>query len=168
MTQNLTNVPVRRVQETVPSLTKKGEVYVFNGPTIKFFEAYTQSMDVEAAALAAGIDTRHRNEFLSNPYVIAEIDKIQRAWSLSHRMTVGFAAGEHMRLMEKFEGQFDKEKGKVKSSYAGTLAKMSEAVMKGVGLIGADNAPTVPNVSIELNLGGKVEVINLKDVSSEK
>lgn len=159
MTQDLNNVPVRRVRDKVPSLKKDGEVYVFNRQAIMFFEHYTQTMDVEKSLEAAGVEGRRRSEFLDNPYIVGELDRIQQAWSLQHRMTVGFASGEHLRLMQKFENEFDRESGKVKSSYAGHLAKMSEAAMKAVGLIGSDNSPTVPNVSIHLSLGGEQPMI---------
>jgi hypothetical protein len=159
MTQSLTKVPVRKVRGKVPSLKNDGEIYVFTAEAIRFFDNYTQTMDEAQAFEAAGIESRRRSEFLNNPYVQGEMDKIQQAWSLSHRMKAGYAVGEHHRLMQKFEKSFDSSSGKVQAGYAGTLAKMSEASLKATGVIGADNAPTVPNVVINLDMGGPAPVV---------
>lgn len=154
MTQN-SNVPAKIVPTSVPSLKKEGEVKVFTKPQLDFLRAYSQTCDEEVAFVEARIDRRYRNDMLEEPHVQKEMQKIQQVWRFQARLTAGFSAGNHMRLMEKFEDEYDSsDKKEEKARFAGTLAKMSEGTMKATGLIGTTQTNELPTVIINMNGSG--------------
>ncbi len=145
------NVPAKIVPTSVPSLKKEGEVKIFTKPQLDFLRAYSQCYDEDQAFTEARIEKRHRSDILNEPHVKEEMQKIQRVWQFHGRMTAGFAAGNHMRLMSRFESEFDgSESHGDRAKFAGTLAKMSEASLKSTGLIGNQQSDQVPTVIINM------------------
>lgn len=158
MTQKSSKVPARRVNPSVPSLKNEGEQYVMTNNAVRFLESYTQNLDEKKACQDAGIEYSNRDSVIGNPHVQREMALIQRAWRYKGRLTAESAAGEHMRLMEKFEDNFDSaEKHGDKAKYAGTLAKMSEASMKATDLIGKENHDAMPSVVVNIDMGDSSE-----------
>lgn len=153
MTRSSPNVPAKVVPASVPSLKKDGDVYVFKRAELDFLREYASCMDEHQALGQTGIDRRRWSEMLENPHVKNEMARIQRAWRYRSRMTQEFAGGEHMRLMDKFEENYDALESKERPKMAGVLAKMSEATMKATGLIGADKDQAMPTVIVNMNMG---------------
>lgn len=153
MTQTSPSVPAKVVPASVPSLKKDGEVYVFKAPEIQFLREYSSSLDEDLALAQLPIDQRRKSEILQNPHVREEMAKIQQAWRYRGRLTQEFAGGNHARLMQKFEQNYDQLETGNKPKMAGVLAKMSEATMKATGLIGSERDQALPTVIINMNMG---------------
>lgn len=158
MTQTSSSVPVKIVPETTASLVRPGEEYVYKKPELEFLKEYATCLDEDLAIAKVNVPQQRRSEILANPHVLEEMKKIQRAWRFGSRLTQGVAAGEHMRLMEKFEENYDKLETGNKPKMAGVLAKMSEANMKATGLIGAERDQAMPTVIVNMNMGAPEEV----------
>lgn len=159
MTDAAPNVPAKVVPTSVPSERRDGEVYVFKKQELDFLREYSASLDETIAFTNAQVDIRRRSEMLENIHVKKEMARIQRAWSCRSRMTQEYAGGEHMRLMEKFEENYDSLETGNKPKMAGVLAKMSEATLKATGLIGSDKEQTMPTVIVQMNMGGAPETV---------
>lgn len=153
MTQNLSSAPVKMTPETVPSLKGDGKVYVFKKHELDFLREYSVCLDEKLALSKVNVAHQRHSEILENPYVQEEMARTQRAWRYRSRMTQEQAAGEHMRLMEKFEENYDKLETGNKPKMAGVLAKMSEATMKATGLIGSERDQAMPTVIVNMNMG---------------
>lgn len=151
-------VPVKLVPESVPSLQHEGEKYVYKKAEINFLREYASSLDEDVAFAQLGLDSRRKSEILASPYVKAEMSRIQDTWRYRSRLTQDVAAGEHMRLMEKFEGDYDNLKVSDRPKMAGVLAKMSEGSMKATGLIGSERDQAMPTVIIRMNMGDDANV----------
>lgn len=154
MTQN-SDTPVKIVPESVPSIRKEGEVYVFAKPAFDFLKAYSVSLDPDVAFTEARIDKKHRSDVLNNPYVQQEMTKIQATYGYGARMTSAYVGGRHMRMMGLLEDDFDASGDKeVRARIAGTYAKMSDAAMKATGLIGTIQTDQLPTVILNINAPG--------------
>lgn len=158
MTHSPPAIPVKIVPDSVPSLQTEGALYVFKKREIDFLREYGNSLDEDVAFGQLGLDSRLKSEILNNAYVQQEMGRIQQAWRYRSRLSQDQAAGEHMRLMQKFEEDYDLQKTADKSKMAGVLAKMSEASMKATGLIGSDREQAMPTVIIRMNMGDDTTV----------
>lgn len=159
------SVPATNVNPSVPHASGSGEDYVFKKHELSFLREYSVSLDEKKALTAASVDSRRHSEIVSNPHVIEEMLRIQKAWRYRGRVTQEFAGGEHMRLMEKFENDYDKVSLKERSKMAGVLAKMSETTMKATKLIGSDEGQQMPTVILNMNMGDAEQVsVDVKGV----
>lgn len=154
------NIPAKNVPETVPSQKCDGEFHSFSKAEMEFLQAYSSCYDVDQAFTEARIERRRRSEILDDPYVKAEMVNIQQVWKYHGRMSAGFAAGNHMRLMGKFENEYNKSGRSDKAKFAGTLAKMSEATLKSTGMIGNQHKDDIPTVII--NVDGSDNTANVQ------
>lgn len=153
MTQT-SNVPAKVVPESVPSLRDEGELYVFKKRELDFLQHYAVSLDEDMSFNQLGLEHQRKADILNNPYVQQEMVRIQKAWCYRGRLSQDFAAGEHMRLMQKFEDDYDLQKVSDKPKMAGVLAKMSEGSMKATGLIGTERDQAMPTVIVNMDMGG--------------
>lgn len=153
MTQTSPNVPAKIVPTSVPSLKTDGEVYVFRADEIGFLREYAQSLDEDLAMAQLAVTSDRKRAILANPHVLAEMAQIQQAWRFRGRLTQEFAGGNHARLMQKFEQNYDQLETGNKPKMADVLAKMSEATMKATGLIGSERDQALPTVIINMNMG---------------
>lgn len=157
MTQKLP-APVKIVPEQVQSLRNNGDSYLFKKAELDFLKEYSTCLDEDLALSRVNVAHQRKSEILENLYVQNEMHKIQRAWRYRSRMTQEHAAGEHMRLSEKFENDYDELELNNKSKMAGVLAKMSEATMKATGLIGTERDQSMPTVIVQMNMGSPENV----------
>jgi hypothetical protein len=148
-------LPVRKVQASttkflVPQHCPLAKVHLFSPNHLRFLEVYTETLDINQALKETGM-TRYQVE--KSEYLKREIQFINQAAMLKHRAKS--AVGRHERLMEKFEGTFDKSgDSKVKSSMASTLARMSEASLRASGEFSEKpDASGVTGVQVVINIG---------------
>ena len=155
------NVVVRPVKKT--AISANGKPVTLTTKQFVGLKHYAETLDIDASAKAAGY--RDKTVFLDSEIVLAEIEKINTAWLYENRMTARFTAGEHMRMMQKFEDHYDKVAGKNKGQMAGVLAKMSDTALKASGKIGSGNGDgTSTNVMVQLNIGGSGEDAPVKNI----
>lgn len=119
----------------------------------RFLHLAAQSGDEQAAAKEAGY--KSVSEALESEYVSLELAKIQRAWAYEVRMDAKFASGEHMRLMEKFEKDYDSLTSEDRSKMAAVLAKMSDTSLKASGKMSDLSAGNSERVMVQINVGSE-------------
>lgn len=159
MTHTPPTVPAKIVPDSVSSLKNDGEEYIFKKRELDFLKEYATHLDEDMAFAQLGLEHQRKSDILNNPHVKVEMVRIQKAWRFRSRLTQDFAAGEHMRLMEKFEDNYDQLETGNKPKMAGVLAKMSEANMKATGMIGSERDQAMPSVIINMDMGtSNVEV----------
>jgi len=165
------------MDEYEPGLTERGygsnevDLPDFNSFTVMeltALEEYAKDRDMERACAAAGY-RRPRDQadrMLRNPKFRDEIRMVHEIWRrnrLAKNAEAGFAT--HMRLMEKFEKDYDElpgrtEKGEttIKGQLAGTLGKMSDSYLRASGNYDSDDGGG-SQVVINVDMGdAEVEV----------
>ena len=143
-------VPVTKVRKKAKNA--KGDIVPLTGKELEFLKVYAETLDKTKAAKAAGYPDSY--EAMQSDKICSEMERINDAWFYENRMNAKFASGEHQRLMEKFEGQYDKTGGKTKAQFAGVLAKMSESSLKATGKIGGNSeGGEGTRVFVQLNIG---------------
>ena len=143
----------------------RGKTVLFTPKQKKFLEVLAEGGDDVAAAKAAGY--KNLSEAMESDIVAAEMVRIQAAWSYEVRMNARFASGEHMRLMEKFENQYDESNKDDKPKMAGVLAKMSDTSLKASGKMNPMNGSGASMVNVQINIGSKKQEIVIDGESSE-
>lgn len=143
-------IELRPVKDRVPDL--RGGKKLLTTKQMKFLRVFGEALDKDDAARAAGYNDA--STAMESEVIVAEMEKIQEAWFHENRMNSKFASGEHMRLMEKFEKEYDSTGAKLRPQVASVLAKMSETSLKASGKMdqNADQART--QVLVQLNIGG--------------
>jgi hypothetical protein len=139
----------------MPASRKDVVPHYFTANQVKFLEAYAETLDIDMACERAGIT---KNSVKKSPYLAEEIKFINQASMFKHRAAA--ALGTHLRLMDKFEREFDTSwDPKVKSSMASNLAKMSEASMRASGEFSERVENTgISGVQVVINIGDGKEV----------
>lgn len=149
MTQK-SSVPAKKVPNSVPHLKGNGEK-IFTSRELKFLRAYSHTCDEISALEEAGIQRNRLSEIIDEPHVAAEMKKIQEVWRYQSRLTAGYSAGNHMRLMQKIEDEYDTAVSVAnKAKFAPTLARMSDSAMKATNLIGSHESEKMPTVIINV------------------
>lgn len=131
-----------------------------------FLVALAEGGDEQEAAKVAGYKSVH--EALESEYVLAEVERIQKAWAYEVRMNAKFASGEHMRLMEKFEDDYNIAKKDDKPKMASVLAKMSDTTLRASGKMGGGEGVGGATVNVQINIGGSVPVSQESDIIIEQ
>lgn len=148
-------VPTTLVPTTTTDVVT-GEERVLLRDELAFLRKYAGCLDEVQAMQEAMVESNRRADILARPHVKAEMARIQAAWRHGARHTADFAVGEHERLMEKFEGQYDNDKDS-RAKMAGTLAKMSETRLRATGVLGAEQGAQLPTVIVQINTGETVQ-----------
>lgn len=146
-------LPVRKVGTKI-RLSEAPSEYIFTGKQHQFFDTFSRTLDKELALKEAGLKW---NQIADNPYVLAEIKQIQEAGMYRHRANA--TVGNHHRLMDKIEDLMDRSGDmRVKQSFAGVLARMSDTALKQAGEMQDDSTHSgVVGVQVNLFLGGRPE-----------
>lgn len=137
------------VKDAVSNL--RGDRVLLTPKQKQFLVALSESGDGGAAAKDAGY--RNLSEALESPFVRAEAIRIQDAWGYELRMNSRYTAGEHMRLMEKFEAKYDSIKESEKPKMAAVLAKMSDTSLKASGKMNPWAQEVGASVKVEIHIG---------------
>lgn len=144
--------------EIIPTYAVKDEVSNLRGGRVlltpkqkNFLVALSESGDGQAAAKEAGF--KSLSEALESQFVAAEAVRIQDAWGYELRMNSRYTAGEHMRLMEKFEGEYASLKLADKPKMAAVLAKMSDTSLKASGKMNPWANDASSSVQVQINIG---------------
>lgn len=125
--------------------------YFFAGNQVQFLEAYAECLDVKVACEKAGMTLAQVKKC---PYIAEEVKNINQAAMFKHR--VKSSLGTHFRLMQKFEGEFDKPlaSADMKKAAMSTLARMSEASLRAAGEFGEQVENTgISGVQVVINIG---------------
>lgn len=148
-------LPLRKVRLKVnkflmPASKADAVPHFFNAKQVKFLEVYAETLDFERACKDSEMAPA---QVKRNPYILNEIKEINQAAMFKHRGQA--AKGTHLRLMDKFEKEFDNTKDvKLKSSAMSTLARMSEANMRAAGEFGDQQENTgISGVQVVINIG---------------
>lgn len=151
MSEGDKTLPVTRVNEVVPDM--RGGIKTLTKKGITFLQNYAESMDeTEAAKIAKYASAWEPKQ---DPAIVAEMERIDKAFFYGIRMNANFAGGEHERLMQKFEEKYDGASEDNKAKLANTLAKMSETRLKATGKIGPDGKNGSPlQVVINMDMSG--------------
>ena len=131
---------------------EKQELHFYTKKEIEFLDVYAETLDKDAARKASGMTVR---QIERNSYLAKEIRIIQKMVQKKHRLKT--MKMNHLRMMEKFEEDYDKlkDEGDNRSAVgmAGTLARMSETGMKATGDFHQEKDNTSGmQVSININL----------------
>jgi hypothetical protein len=145
-----TEISTYAVRDTVPDL--RGGKRLLTGKQKKFLVALSETGDGDEAAKIAGY--KNLSEALESEFVAAEAERIQVAWGFEVRMNARFTSGEHMRLMDKFETEYDGLKKDDKPKMAAVLAKMSDTSLKASGKMSAQGGDGGSTVNVQINIGG--------------
>lgn len=128
------NLPVTEIREIVPDM--RGGIKHLTKKEMDFLQHYASELNKAAAAKAAGYNSSW--DPMQSEAIVAEMERIEKAFFYGMRMNANFAGGEHMRLMEKFERKYDAMDHENQAKMASVLAKMSETTLKATGKIGGD------------------------------
>lgn len=138
------------IKETVPDL--RGGKKKLTAKQLHYLRCYAETLDEGQAAKDSGY--RGAFEAMESEIICREMERIQEAWFHENRMNAKYCSGEHMRLMEKFETQYDKLDEEDKPKMASVLAKMSDTALKATGKMNNDQTGAGTTVLIQMNIGG--------------
>lgn len=125
--------------------------HYFTGKQVQFLEAYSETLDYQEACKKSGLSLAGVKKC---PYLVEEVKRINQAAMFKHRGKS--ALGNHHRLMEKFEREFDNKlaSAEMKKASMSTLARMSEASMRAAGEFDdkGEDAGGVTGVRVVINI----------------
>jgi len=142
-------IPTYQVKDEVPTL--RGGKKLLTPKQKSFLVSLSENGDANLAAAEAGY--KSASEAFESEIVVAEAERIQNAWSYEVRMNARFASGEHMRLMDKFETEYDGLKVAEKPKMAAVLAKMSDTSLKASGKMNPWAGEGGASVQVQINIG---------------
>jgi hypothetical protein len=146
---------VDTTKDQAPVLHEKPKPHIYTAKEIKFLDVYCDTLDRVAACKASGLKLE---QVKKNKYLMHELEMLMRVAQKKHRMRM--AGAKHLDLMEKFEDEFDKTKGKDNKAavgYAGVVARMSEAAMRASGEFKEETTDKGVNVQVNIKIGGDDE-----------
>jgi hypothetical protein len=150
--------PIKRVYRKVPARTTRapevgGQPHFFSPKQKLFLDTYSATLDVKKALEESKMRLQ---DVEKSDYLMAEVGYINQNAAFAHRNKA--ALGTHLRLMTKFEKDYDKSfKQADRNSLANTLARMSEANLRVAGEYSeAGDGGAVSGVQVVLNIGGAV------------
>lgn len=131
-----------------------GEPHFFTKKQLTFLQSYAESLDIEKALSESGMRLQ---DVKKSDYLTNEIQYIEKAACLTHRNSA--AKGNHLRLMQKFEDDYDGvKKQSDKNSLANTLARMSEANLRVAGEYSDQlDAAAVSGIQVVINMDKPVD-----------
>lgn len=149
-------------------------------------QEYAKDLDLTRACSAAGYahPSSAAARMKKRDHIKAELAAIHDVWRTNFEMTAEHASARHIKLMNKFEKDYDRlpkhtERGEstIAGQLAGTLGKMSESYLKASGKFERDETESgqiVMNIymddsGVEVEKGGKkARVSRGKAVEVEK
>jgi len=145
--------------------------YQFSLKQMLFLKEYSKHLDADLAAKAVDVKERTVKKWLQTEAMRAEIMEIHSWWRWDIRMTSEAASSKHLKLMEKFEKDYNSLDLGDKPKMATPLAKMSDIYMRATNSYKNDDT-SASNIIINIDLGGdpenekKVKISGNKDDSS--
>lgn len=144
------DVPVRKVPVKATRLRERsGQPHFFTAKQRIFLDTLSRTLDYKQALKDSGLKP---HQVQKSPYLMDEAKIILEASGFIHRKNA--AMGNHLRLMDKFEKDYDTGPKADKPKYAGVLAKMSESCLKAAGEFGEDvEGSGASGVKVVINIG---------------
>jgi hypothetical protein len=153
-------LPAADTTTTEVSVDVKPDPHIYTAKEIKFLDVYCDTLDKATALKEAGLKLE---QVKRNKYLMNELEMLQRIAQKKHRLRM--AAAKHLDLMEKFEDEFDKVKGKDNKAavgYSSTLARMSETTLRASGEFAEKKTGSGVNLSVNITIGGEQEPLTVE------
>lgn len=141
--------------------------YPFSKQEIDFLQEHNKDLDIERALKASGLKKKALSKYTAQGQaLLREMRATQSEWQKAIRMNSSAAATKHLELMKKFEKDYDDAdmKNQNKGSFAGTLARMSDASLKATGHYGQEKAGGGTKVEINIDLSGTPDTTKEPDI----
>lgn len=122
---------------------------------MKFLKEYALDMDAKRAAAAAGYSNPdYGYRLVKKESLQPELARIHQVFIRNLEMTAESASARHLKLMEKFERDYDRiEDYTERAKMASPLARMSDSYLKAAGAYKGENGDSGTNIVINIDLG---------------
>lgn len=131
------------------------DYFPFSLKTLQFLQNFANSLDYNQAALEAGYQNSYIYKLIERPEVKKEMEVIYRKRFDAIGMDAQLTSGEHLRLQNKFESDYDKMDLNGKAKMASPLAKMSTESLRASGCFDPKGEIGGTNVQVNIKIGGE-------------
>ena len=132
------------------------EFHIFNKKEFDFLAEYSKSLDPEKAGKEVGLSRQQALNWMKKEKFKQELTAIHEVWRTNIRMTSSHASSKLLKLMDKFEGDYDKMEDGDKTKMAQALMKGADSYLKATGSYQQEDTSGGNNIVINIDLSGEL------------